>query len=75
MKYLVPAVIIGFVGGMLDTLTGLHKIWCFLIGVAIFCLFLLVKSAFTTNKILKQTKGARKVWLDKNNNVIKADYE
>lgn len=46
MRWLVPAVIIGGVGGWLDTTTDLHKIWCFLIGVAAFYGFLFIKSIF-----------------------------
>lgn len=32
MKIVVPAVIIGLVGGLLDEFTELHKIWCFIRG-------------------------------------------
>lgn len=73
MKLLVPAIIIGFVGGMLDSLTELHKIWCFLIGVGAFYVFVLIKSIIITARIMRQTKGAKKIWIDQNNNIIKAE--
>lgn len=73
MKLLVPAIIIGFVGGMLDGLTELHKIWCFLIGVGAFYVFVLIKSIIITARIMRQTKGAKKIWIDQNNNIIKAE--
>lgn len=72
MKWIVPAVIIGLVGGILDEVTDLSKIWCFLIGVAAFILFLFIKSIFITAKIMKETKGKQKIWIDQNNNVIKS---
>ncbi len=39
MKMLLPVIIIGLVGGVLDTATDLHKALCFLIGVAAFIIF------------------------------------
>ncbi len=73
MKWIVPAIIIGLVGGMLDEFTTLHKIWCFLIGVGVFFLFVFIQSLFTTAKIMRKTKGAKKIWIDQNNNVIKKE--
>lgn len=73
MKLIFPAVVIGLVGGLLDSYTELHKIWCFLIGVATFFLLVFIQSLFTTTKIMKQTKGAKKIWLDQNNNIIKSE--
>ena len=75
MKLLIPISIIGMVGGLIDGLTDLHKVWCFLIGVLTFYLLLFIKSIFTTIKIMKQTKGAKRVWIDQNNNVVKVDYQ
>lgn len=46
MKLIVPAVIIGLVGGILDEVTDLNKVWCFLIGVVAFIIFLFIKSVF-----------------------------
>lgn len=51
MKWIVPAIIIGIVGGVLDEVTDLHKAWCFLIGVGAFILFVLIQSVVTTFKI------------------------
>lgn len=75
MKWLVPAIIVGLVGGILDEITDLHKFWCFLIGVGAFILYLFIKSIFTTIRIMRQTKGkgAKKVWLDQNKNIIKTE--
>lgn len=73
MKWLVPAIIIGLVGGLLDKYTELHKVWCFLIGVAAFFLFVLIKSIFITARIRKQAKGHKKIWLDQNNNIARMD--
>lgn len=73
MKWIVPAIIIGFVGGMLDHHTDLHKIWCFLIGVAAFYLYVFIKSVFIAIREMRQTKGTKKIWLDQNNNVIKTE--
>lgn len=68
MKWFVPAIIIGLVGGMFDEFTDLHKIWCFLIGIAAFFLFILVKSVIQTARTMKETKGRKKIWLDQDNN-------
>lgn len=73
MKWLMPAIIIGLVGGMLDEYTDLHKIWCFLIGVGAFLVYLLIGSLITTFKIMRKTKGAKKILLDQNNNVVKSE--
>lgn len=71
MRWLVPALIIGFVGGVLDEATDLHKAWCFLIGVGVFVFYLFIKSVFITIRVMKETKGAKKIWIDQDNNVIK----
>lgn len=73
MKWLVPAIIIGFIGGVFDEVTDLHKVWCFLIGVGTFIMFLFIKSIFITARIMRQTKGKKKLWIDQNNNVVKSD--
>lgn len=73
MKWLTPAIIIGLVGGYLDAHTDLHKVWCFLIGVAAFMIYLLIKSAFITIRVRRQSKGAKKIWLDQNNNIVKTE--
>lgn len=73
MKWIVPAIIIGLVGGILDEYTELHKVWCFLIGVAAFYFYVFAKSIFTTMRIMKQTKGHKKIWFDQNNNVTKME--
>lgn len=73
MKLTVPAIIIGLVGGMLDAYTNLHKIWCFLIGVGAFIVFLLIQSIIKTAIIMRKTKGAKRIWLDQNNNIIKTE--
>ena len=57
MKFLVPAVIIGLVGGLLNSLTDWSKACCFLIGVAAFYLFVFVKSILITIRIMRKTKG------------------
>lgn len=72
MKLIIPVVIIGIVGGILDQVTELHKVWCFLIGVAAFIVFLFLKSIFTTIRIM-QTKGKKTIWIDQNNNIIKSE--
>ena len=51
MKWIVPAIIIGLVGGVLDEITDLHKVWCFLIGVGAFFAFVLIQSIITTIKM------------------------
>ena len=56
MKFIVPAIIIGLVGGMLDEFTELHKIWCFLIGLVVFYLYVFIKSIFTTARIKNTNK-------------------
>lgn len=71
MRLIVPAIIIGLVGGILDYYTSLHKVWCFLIGVVAFFLFLFIKSLFTTARIMRETKGKKKIWIDQNNRMIK----
>lgn len=73
MKWIVPAIIIGLVGGMLDEFTNLHKFWCFLIGVGAFYLFVFIKSIFITARIMRKTKGKSKLWIDQNNNVAKSE--
>lgn len=73
MKWIVPAVIIGLVGGILDDRTDINKFWCFLIGVAAYLIFLLIKSLFITVKIMRSSKGKKKVWLDHNNNIVKSE--
>lgn len=73
MKWLIPAIIIGLVGGILDAYTGLHKVWCFLIGVGAFIMFLLIQSAIIATKIRREAKRkrAKKIWIDQNNNIVK----
>lgn len=73
IKLLLPAIIMGLVGGMLDTCTDLHKVWCFLFGVAAFFVFLLIQSVIKTAVIMKRTKGSKKICLDQNNNIIKTE--
>lgn len=73
MKWIVPIVIIGFVGGIMDEITELNKVWCFLIGVATFIVFLLIKSIFIAARIMLKTKGKKKIWIDQNNNVINSE--
>lgn len=73
MKLIIPVVIIGIVGGILDQVTELHKVWCFLIGVAAFIVFLFLKSIFTTIRIMQKTKGKKNIWIDQNNNIIKSE--
>lgn len=70
MKWIIPAIIIGLVGGVLNTVTDLHKVWCFLIGVAAFIVFLFIQSVIKTAKIMQKAKGAKKVWIDRNNNIV-----
>lgn len=53
MKWIVPAVIIGLVGGMLDAYTDLHKIWCLLLGIVAFYIFVFIKSIFITARIMR----------------------
>ena len=71
MKWIVPAIIIGLVGGVLDEVTDLHKVWCFLIGVGAFFLILFLKSIVVAASVMRKTRGAKKIWLDQNNNIIK----
>lgn len=73
IKLLLPAIIIGLVGGMLDACTSLHKVWCFLLGVAAFFVFLLIQSVIKTVVIMKKTKGSKEIWLDQNNNITKTE--
>lgn len=73
MKSIVPAVIIGLVGGILDTCTDLHKIWCLIFGIVAFYVFVFIKSIFITARIMRKTKGKKKIWLDQNNNVVKTE--
>lgn len=73
MKWIVPAIIIGLVGGFLDEYTELHKVWCFLIGVVAFYVLVFVKSIFTTVRIMKQAKGCKKICVDQNNKVVKSE--
>lgn len=54
MKWIVPAIIIGLVGGILDEVTDLHKVWCFLIGLVAFLLYVLIESIFVTIKIKRK---------------------
>lgn len=51
MKWIIPAIIIGFVGGLLDEFTELNKVWCFLIGVGAFLCFVFVEALIKTIKI------------------------
>lgn len=51
MMWLVPASIIGVVGGLLDEAAGLHKVRCFLIGVGAFLCYVFVGAFITTIKI------------------------
>lgn len=73
MKWIVPIVIIGLVGGIMDEITELNKVWCFLIGVAAFIVLLLIKSIFIAARIMLKTKGKKKIWIDQNNNVINSE--
>lgn len=59
MKYLVPAFIIGIVGGLLDEVTSLHKVWCFLIGVGAFFLFVFIKSVIVTIRYRREWKQGK----------------
>lgn len=61
MKWIVPAIIIGLVGGILDEYTPLHKVLCFIIGIAAFVCFLFIKSIFITVRIRRQTKDKNEV--------------
>lgn len=70
MKWIIPAIIIGLVGGVLDAATDLHKAWCFLIGVAAFIVFLFIQSLIKTAQIMRKTKGVRKVRIDRDDNVV-----
>lgn len=74
MKWLLPAVIIGFTGGFLGAYTDLHWVWCFIIGALAFYVFLFVKSIFTTARIMRETKGSKKIWINQNNNVVKKEF-
>lgn len=73
MKWLLPAIIIGLVGGYLDAHTELHKVWCFLIGVGFFALYVFIKSVITTMRVMKQTKGAKAIKIDQHNRGIKSE--
>lgn len=73
MRWIVPAVIIGLVGGILDDRTELNKVWCFIIGIAAYIVFLLIKSLFTTVRIMRETKDKKKIWIDQNNNIVKSE--
>lgn len=73
MKYIVPAIIIGLTGGILDELTSLHKVWCFIIGIAAFLCFLFFKSIVITVRIMRETKGKTKIWIDQDNNIVKKE--
>lgn len=73
MKWIIPAIIIGLAGGILDEYTQLHKVWCFIIGIAAFLCFLFIKSIFTTARIMRQSKGKKKVLIDRNNNIVKTE--
>lgn len=73
MKWIVSAIVIGLVGGMLDEFTALHKVWCFLIGVGVLLFAAFVKSIITAARIMRQTKGNKKLWIDQNNNIIKGE--
>lgn len=74
MNWIVPAAIIGSVGGALDSLTELNKIWCLLIGVVAFSLFVFIKSIFTTARIMHQTKGKKTIRLDQDSNIMKSEW-
>ncbi len=71
MRLIFPAIVIGLVGGCFDAYTDLHKVWCFLIGAGSFFLILFLKSIIVAASVMKKTKGAKKIWLDQNNNIIK----
>ena len=73
MKYYVPAIIIGLVGGILDACTDLHNVLSLLIGIGTFFLYVLIRSIFKTASIMKKTTGAKKIWIDNNNNVIRTE--
>ncbi len=51
MELLIPAIIIGFVGGCLDRFTDCPKVWCFLIGVGVFFFYVFTEALITTIKI------------------------
>ena len=70
MKWIIPAITIGLVGGVLNTVTDLHKAWCFLIGVAAFIVFLFILSVIKAAKLMRKTKCAKKIWLDRDNNIV-----
>lgn len=74
MKSIFPAIIIGLVGGILDELTQLHKVWCFLIGVVVFLFFVFIKSIFITVRIRRQAKGKTNVWIDQYNRIVEPNY-
>lgn len=69
MKIVVPAVIIGLVGGLLDEFTELHKIWCFIIGLTAFFAYVFIKSIFQTIKVKRLSKDKKRVWFDQNGNI------
>lgn len=58
MKWIVPAIIIGLVGGVLDEVTGLHRVWCFLIGVVAFIIYVFMKSVVKTIILKSKSKSA-----------------
>ena len=60
MKWIIPPIIIGLVGGVLDHCTDLHKVWCFLIGVGAFLVWLLIESAIKTAVILLKRRNANR---------------
>lgn len=73
MKWVIPACVIGLVGGAFEALTNWHRVWCLLIGIGFWLLILFIKSVITTAKIMRETKGAKKIWIDQNNNVIRQE--
>lgn len=68
-----PCSVICIVGGMVEALTNLNRVWCVLIGIGVWLLILFIKAAITTSKIMRETKGAKKIWIDQNNNVIRQE--
>lgn len=73
MKWLIPCFVICVVGGMVEVLTNISRFWCVLIGIGFWLLILFIKSVITTAKIMRETKGAKKIWIDHNNNVIRQE--
>lgn len=70
-KTIIMAAIIGLVGGALDTLTDWRKVWCFLAGIGVFVVYLLVLSIIKTAVIMRKTKGSKTIDLDQYNNIIR----